>query len=170
MKYFVLVATLLAVAVAMPFDIFEDEEGEQYYAVPVSREKRQTKWGATNTGFGVSHQGTILNSNNHQLDGSAYASKNWGSHGIKPDQFGGQLDYSHKPSGSSAFVGADRIPGYGTDVSAGLKQNLYQNKNFGVDVTGQYGRHFGGPGGTGKPQSGVFLNAHGTFKVERYKP
>ncbi|KAJ8965669.1 hypothetical protein NQ317_015557 [Molorchus minor] len=178
MKYFALVAALLAVAAAMPFDILEDEDGGQYYAVPVSREKRQ-QGGASpvatlsvnnrggnalsDSGYDLGHKGTIWSNNNHQVDGSGYASKNWGSHGIKPDQWGGRVDYTYKPSSTSVFVGADRTPGYGTDASAGLKQNLYQNKNFGVDVTGQYGRHYGGPGGTGKPEAGVLLEAKGTF-------
>lgn len=30
----------LAMAAAMPYDIIEDENGQQYYAVPASREKR----------------------------------------------------------------------------------------------------------------------------------
>lgn len=53
--------------------------------------------------------------------------------------------------------------GYGTDLNVGAKYNIHQSKNFGVDVTGQYGRHFGGPGGTGQPNYGAFLNAHGRF-------
>ncbi|KAJ8922492.1 hypothetical protein NQ315_007520 [Exocentrus adspersus] len=121
----------------------------------------QTKWGISNSGFGASHTGTLFNNNNHRLDGTASASKNFGSHGLKPDQFGGRLDYSHNPSRTSAFVGADRTRHFGTDVSAGVKHNLYQNKNFGVDAVGSYNRHFGGPGGTGRPDGFVGIQASG---------
>ncbi|KAJ8933800.1 hypothetical protein NQ318_000589 [Aromia moschata] len=163
MKYFVLIAFLLAVAAALPFEVVEDQEGEQYYVVPVSREKRQTKWGVSDSGFGIGHKGTILNNDNHRLDGSAYAGKNWESHGVRPDQFGGRLDYAHKPSGASAFVGADNVRHFGTDVNAGVKYNLHHSKNWDVDLSGQYGRHFGGPGGTGNPNAGVLLNVNGRF-------
>ncbi|KAG5899936.1 hypothetical protein JTB14_002487 [Gonioctena quinquepunctata] len=161
MKYFVFVTFCLAVATALPFEVIEDEDGEQYYVIPVSRSKRQTKWGVSDTGFGASHTGTVFKNDNHQLDGTGSFGKNFRSHGI--DQVGGRLDYTHTPSGSSAFLGADKTRGYGTDVAAGAKYNIYQNKNLDVDLTGQYGRHFGGPGGTGQPSSGVFLNAHGRF-------
>lgn len=124
---------------------------------------RQTQWGINQGGAGISHTGTLMNNGNHRLDGTASAAKNWGSHGVRPDQVGGRLDYSHIPSGSSAFLGADNMRGYGTDLNAGGKLNLHQTKNFGVDLTGQYGRHFGGPGGTGGPNYGVFLNANGRF-------
>lgn len=124
---------------------------------------RQTKWDLNQAGAGISHTGNIFDNDKHRLDGTASLGKNWDSHGLRPDQVGGRLDYSYKPSGSSVFVGADKTRGYGTDVNAGVKYNIYQGKNFGVDATGQYGRHFGGPGGTGSPNAGVFLNAHGTF-------
>lgn len=114
-------------------------------------------------GLGISHTGNIFDNNNHRLDATASAAKGWNSHGLKPDQFGGRLDYSHKPSGSSVFVGADRVRGYGTDVNAGMKYNIHQSKNWGVDLTGQYGRRFGGPYGTGRPNAGVFLNINGRF-------
>ncbi|XP_023024624.1 attacin-A [Leptinotarsa decemlineata] len=163
MKCFVFTILCLALSAAIPLDFIEDVNGEQYYIVPVSREKRQTNWGISNTGFGASHRGTLFDNNRHRLDGTASAGKNFGSHGLRPDQIGGRLDYNHKPSGSSAFIGADRTRGWGTDVAAGGRYNIHQSKNFGVDLTGQYGRHFGGPGGTGKPEAGVFLNAHGRF-------
>ncbi|KAJ8933799.1 hypothetical protein NQ318_000588 [Aromia moschata] len=73
------------------------------------------------------------------------------------------MDYAHKPSGSGAFISADRARNYGTDVNAGAKVNVYQGKNWGADITGQYGRHFGGPWGTGRPSSGAFFNVHGRF-------
>nr|AYV99148.1 attacin C3 [Octodonta nipae] len=163
MKFIVFSAFCLAVAAAMPYEIIEDEDGQQYYAVPISREKRQTKWNVNQSGVGISHTANIFDNNKHRLDGTASAAKNFNSHGLKPDQIGGRLDYNHKPSGAGAFVGADRTRGFGTDLNVGAKYNIHQSKNVGVDVTGQYGRHFGGPGGTGKPNYGVFLNAVARF-------
>ncbi|XP_074026956.1 uncharacterized protein [Leptinotarsa decemlineata] len=163
MKCFVFAVCCVAATIAMPFDVVEDVDGEQYYVIPISRQKRQTNWGISNSGFGGSHRGTLYNNDRHRLDGTASAFKNFGSHGFRPDQVGGRLDYNHKPSGSSAFAGANNVRGWGTDVAAGGRYNIHQGKNYGVDLTGQYGRHFGGPGGTGRPEAGVFLNAHGRF-------
>nr|AYV99146.1 attacin C1 [Octodonta nipae] len=163
MKFILFSAFCVVMAAAMPYDIVEDEDGQQFYAVPVSREKRQTQWGVNQAGAGISHTGNLFDNNNHRVDGTASAAKNWGSHGLRPDQVGGRLDYNHKPSGSSAFVGADNMRGYGTDVNAGVKYNIHQSKNLGVDLSGQYGRHYGGPGGTRDLGSSVFLNANGRF-------
>ncbi|CAH1110800.1 unnamed protein product [Psylliodes chrysocephalus] len=124
---------------------------------------QEVTWGANQGGYALGQKGTVFSNDNHRVDGSYGASKAWGSHGVKPDSFGGQVDYTHKPSGSTGFVGVNRTPGWGNDVSAGAKYNIAQGKNWGADVTGQYGRHFGGPGGTGKPQGGVFLNVGGKF-------
>lgn len=40
MKLFVLSTLYLAMVVAMPYEIIEDEHGQQYYAIPINREKR----------------------------------------------------------------------------------------------------------------------------------
>lgn len=110
----------------------------------------------------MGHSGTVANQGGHRLDGGAYAGKNFGSHGLKPDQVGGRLDYSHRP-GTSAFASADHTRRHGTDVNAGVRHNVYQNKNFGVDATGQYGRHYGGQFGSGRPNAGVGIEGHGRF-------
>uniref|UniRef100_A0A6P7GB81 Uncharacterized protein LOC114340062 n=1 Tax=Diabrotica virgifera virgifera TaxID=50390 RepID=A0A6P7GB81_DIAVI len=57
----------------------------------------------------------------------------------------------------------NRTPGYGTDVTAGGKYNFAGGKNWGADASAGYNRHFGGPGGTGKPQVGAGVNVHGNF-------
>ncbi|VEN64141.1 unnamed protein product [Callosobruchus maculatus] len=167
MKYIVLIGFCLAVVSATPLEIAEDEEGQQYYMVPLSRARRSpgsvTHLGANERGFGVSHQGNILNKNGHQLDGGAYASKNYQSHGLRPDQFGGRLDYNHAPSRTSAFATADHARRYGTDVSAGIRHDIYSSKNFNVGVGGDYGRHLGGPGGNGRHQFGGFIRGSGRF-------
>ncbi|CAH1110798.1 unnamed protein product [Psylliodes chrysocephalus] len=163
MKSFIVFAVFVAISVALPFEVFEDETGQEFVLVPVQRQRRDVTWLVDEDKYGLGQKGKFFSNNNHQFDGSYGASKAWGSHGLKPDTFGGRLDYINKPSGSTGFVGVDRTPGYGTDVTAGAKYNIAQGKNWGADVTGQYGRHFGGPGGTGKPEAGVSLNVEGKF-------
>lgn len=36
----IVIAFFIATAAAIPFEIIEDEDGQQYYAVPINREKR----------------------------------------------------------------------------------------------------------------------------------
>ncbi|XP_023313225.1 attacin-C [Anoplophora glabripennis] len=161
MKYFVLLAVVASIAVAIPVEFSEDEQ--EFYLVPVEREKRQTKWDISDTGAKVGHSGTIFDNGNHGLDGSAYVAKNFGSHGLRPDQLGGRLDYAHRPSGSGAFISADNARGYGTDVNAGAQYNFVHRKDLDVGVVGQYGRHYGGPFGTSSSQRYVGLTATGRF-------
>ncbi|XP_060531972.1 uncharacterized protein LOC132705412 [Cylas formicarius] len=160
---------ILCVSLCHAQDLNDDAESvkvPQWYLVPLHRNRRQTNWslsGPKLTGS-VSHQGTIFNSPNHRLDGSAYASKNFAqSRGLQPDMMGGRLDYSHKPTGSGVSVGADHMRGGGTDLSATGRYNIYNTKNWNVGVSGEYSRHFGGPGGTGRPNYGAFLSATGRF-------
>ncbi|CAH1108529.1 unnamed protein product [Psylliodes chrysocephalus] len=161
-KLFIFVIiSFVAYSTALPIDGAVDEE--EYLLVPVHRERRQTKWGLNQSGYGASHTGNIYNNGRNGVTGTVSASKAWNSHGLKPDVVGGRLDFTNKPTGSGAFIGADRTRGFGTDVNAGAKYNFLQKKNWSGDVSGQYGRHFGGPGGTGKPNAGVFLNVNGRF-------
>ncbi|XP_018563822.1 uncharacterized protein LOC108905445 [Anoplophora glabripennis] len=151
MKYFVLLAVFVAITTAIPVDFVEDEDGQRYVLVPVNREKRQaTKLDISNTGMTLGHKSNILDSNSYKLDGSAYATKNFGTGGI--GQFGGRLDYAHKPSASNVFLGADHTRHFGTDLKAGAQYNFIHKKNFDMGIVGQYERHFGGPFGTGRPQ------------------
>nr|CAI5859214.1 unnamed protein product [Callosobruchus analis] len=114
MKHFMIFGLCLVVVSGMPYEVAEDEGGQQYYMVPLSRERRSpqtTSVGANERGISLSHKGNILDNNGHRLDGSAYANKNYHSPGLRPDQFGGQLDYNHDPSRTSAYLGADHTRG-----------------------------------------------------------
>ncbi|CAH1108528.1 unnamed protein product [Psylliodes chrysocephalus] len=155
MNFFIFVIiSFVAYSTASPIDLaFEEEEK--------LRDPSRTKWGLNQAGYGASHTGNIYDNGKNVLDGTVSASKAWNSHGLKPDVVGGRLDFKNKQTGSAAFLGADRTRGSGTDVNAGVKYNFVQEKNLNVDVTGQYERHFGGPGGTGKADAGVFLNVNG---------
>lgn len=40
MKFIVFSVFCIAMATAMPYAVVEDEDGQQYYVVPIAREKR----------------------------------------------------------------------------------------------------------------------------------
>ncbi|KAF7268742.1 hypothetical protein GWI33_018094 [Rhynchophorus ferrugineus] len=186
MKSFLVVAFLVAVATAQQYtiedeediyrqdSIVEDEAGQQYYLVPLSRTKRsepekkntqpQTDWKVESPGIlTVSHKGTILDNNKHQLDGMGYVQKNLRGHGIEPEVFGGGLKYTHKPSESNLKIGADHARGFGTKLHADATYNIYHSKNADVGLTGQYSRVIDTPIGNLKPNWGVFLGGQYRF-------
>ncbi|KAI4463070.1 attacin c-terminal region [Holotrichia oblita] len=133
-------------------------EDEEYILVPISRVRRQTTGGVDSNGRAfVSHTGTLVDNNRHNLQGTASASKQFKPNG--PLTVGGALDYTHKPSGSTLGVGASNTRGFGTDVGATGKYNFYNKGGTSVFAEGNYGRHFGGPGGTGRP------NYYGGFGI-----
>ncbi|KAI7815566.1 attacin 2, partial [Rhyzopertha dominica] len=102
----------------------------------------------------VGHGGNLLDNRLHRLDASGFASKQF--HPSGPLTVGGNLDYTHKPSGAGLGLGAQHTHRFGTDLSATGKVNLYRG-NGGrttLDANAQYNRHFGGPFGTGKPNYG----------------
>ncbi|CAG9772815.1 unnamed protein product [Ceutorhynchus assimilis] len=114
--------------------------------LPLQRHKRQqaTSFDLKNPGIGtLSHTGTIVDNQNHLLTGTGYASKDFTRGGLKPDAYGAQVDYSHKPSGSVLGLGADHVRRAGTDVRASGTWNFVNTKNAEVGLNGQYGRHFG---------------------------
>ncbi|XP_066259186.1 uncharacterized protein [Euwallacea similis] len=142
-----------------------DSDEDVMHLVPLRREKRQQKTDFHLKSPGIatlSHQGTILNNNNHRLDGMGYATKDFSRHGgLRPDTYGGSLDYLHKPSGAGLGVSADHFRGSGTSVGASGTWNFIQRPNANFGITGQYQRHFG-PGG-GKPDYGIFLGGKANF-------
>lgn len=107
-----------------------------------------------------SHQGNIFDKNGHRLDGGASVSKQFHPNG--PATIGGKLGYSHTPSGSNLNVGASHTKKFGTDLSVDGRGNIWRsnNGNTRLDAVGNYNRHYGGRGGTGKPNyyGGVELN------------
>lgn len=163
MKVLVILFAVCLAFVVADYDLYQDEDGAQYVLVkledsepiPLQRQRRQTKVDVSKNGQGirgtVSHTGTIVNNDRHRLDGTAFASKNFKPNG--PITAGGNLDYLHKPSGSTVGIGAAHTPHWGTDVNANAKVNVWQKGNSRLDAVGQYGRHFGGPFGTGRPNA-----------------
>ncbi|KAF7268741.1 hypothetical protein GWI33_018093 [Rhynchophorus ferrugineus] len=120
--------------------IVEDEDGQQFYLLPLGRSKRQTSWQIKNPGIAtISHTGG----------------------GFAPETYGGNVGYIHKPTGSNLGVGADHTRGSGTNVHASGTYNFLKTKNGALGLTGEYGRNLGGPGG--KPNWGVFLGGKWNF-------
>uniref|UniRef100_A0A6P7GN26 Uncharacterized protein LOC114340066 isoform X3 n=1 Tax=Diabrotica virgifera virgifera TaxID=50390 RepID=A0A6P7GN26_DIAVI len=158
MKGLVIFAFCIAVVVSLPLDLIEDESGQEYLVVPVHRERRDLTWGANQNGYTLGQKGNLWENGAHKFDGAYTGSKAWDSHGLKPDSFGGRVEYTNKPTKTTAFVGADRTPGYGTDLNAGVKYNFVQDKKLNIDLTGQVSQHQGGPFGNSKPEAGVYLN------------
>ena len=135
---------------------------EEYVLVPISRVRRQvTSLGVDGTRATLSHTGTLVNNNNHHLSGTGFASKQFKPNG--PLTTGGNLDYTHKPSGSTLGVGAANTRGYGTDFSASGRYNFYNKGNTNAFAEGNYNRHYRGPGGTGRPNYYVGLGVEHRF-------
>lgn len=123
-----LAAAILTVSMAMPFEVYEDENGQEYLLVPsvLHRERRyiiiiilltktkliiilmcrQTSVDVNKSGPGtrvtLGHQGTLFNNGIHRLDGGASVSKQFKPSG--PTIAGGNLGYSHIPSGISTYI------------------------------------------------------------------
>nr|QYL02208.1 attacin 2 [Lasioderma serricorne] len=166
LKIFV-IAFCVSCAFGYPYEIIEDDQGLQYIVVP-SRVRRDLDISKSGSGTRVTagHGGTIFKNDRHQLDGSAYASQNF-KH-FKPAgplTTGGELQYQHLPSGSSASLGATNTRGYGTDLSAQGNLNLYRSQDgrTTLDAYGNYDRHYRGPWGTGRPNYGGGLNLNHRF-------
>ncbi|CAH1377313.1 unnamed protein product [Tenebrio molitor] len=142
-KVLIVASLCLVVALALPYDLVEDEQGQHYYLVPVSRVRRETKWDIENPGkLKIQHSGTIFNNGDHKLKGEAYGSKSLVDR-RDPAVFGGKLDYNHN-SGSSLSVSAQHKEHRGTRVGVEGKYNLYRNGPFHADVSGKYDRTYGG--------------------------
>ncbi|KAJ3646420.1 hypothetical protein Zmor_024009 [Zophobas morio] len=133
----------------------QDARGQEYYLVPLHRQRRQATGVDIRGGAGggvrtsLNHQGTIFNNGVHRLDGAASASKQF--HPSGPLSVTGQLGYSHVPSGSGLNVGAQHTHRGGTDLSASGNANIWRRGNSRLDAVGNYNRHYGGPWGTGRP-------------------
>ncbi|RZC32121.1 uncharacterized protein BDFB_011474 [Asbolus verrucosus] len=153
MMYKLVVLALVSAAVVSAYDVVQDEEGQEFYLVPLHRQRRQTNIGISKENPGVritaGHKGTVFDNGNHRVDGGAFASKQFRPSG--PATVGGQLGYSHVPSGSNLNVGAQHTQRFGTDLSASGRGNLWRQGNSRLDAVGSYNRHYGGLGGTRRP-------------------
>lgn len=104
--------------------------------------------GATGT-LGAS--GTLFNQNGHRVDGHGQISRNF--HPAGPTSIGAGLDYQGPRGGAS--VNANHMRHMGTDVGVNGNVNVWRSGGSSLDANANYGRHFGGPGGNGRPNYGV---------------
>ncbi|XP_050302383.1 uncharacterized protein LOC126740413 [Anthonomus grandis grandis] len=156
---------LVAAAFSLPYPLVEDEDGEQYHLVPLSRVRRQqqTDYRLDSKGnLFLGHKGTILDNDNHRLNGEGYLVKNVKGHGLSPDAHGGALDYLNKPTGLTAGLSADHMRHMGTKVGATAGWNFIQTKDAQVGISGRYDRISGGPGPS-RQDYGVFLGGRLDF-------
>ncbi|XP_050302377.1 uncharacterized protein LOC126740406 [Anthonomus grandis grandis] len=162
-KFFIFFA-LMAAAFSLPYPLVEDEDGEQYHLVPLSRVRRQqTDYRLDSKGnLFLGHKGTILDNQNHRLDGQGYVVKNVKGHGLSPDAHGGALDYLNKPTGLNLGVSANHVRHGGTKVGATGGWNFIQRKDAEVGISGRYDRVSGGPGPS-REDYGVFLGGKVRF-------
>lgn len=137
-----------------PMAVDEDE----YEAMPTLRVRRQTVFGGITPGNPgvtgtIGAKGNIFNQNGHSLDGSGQISRTFRP--VGPTVVGAGLDYQGPRGGAS--VNANHARGFGTDVGASANANLWRGNNgrSSLDANANYGRHFGGPFGTGRPNYGV---------------
>nr|APX53002.1 attacin 2 [Anatolica polita] len=150
-----IVFALFSFALVSSFEIVQDEEGQEYYLLPLHRARRAStnvdiqKSGGGGASVTLDHKGTIFENDNHRVDGGAFASKQFKPNG--PPTVGGNLQYTHIPSSSSLNLGASHTKHLGTDFSTSGTANLWQKGNSRLDAVGSYSRHFNGPFGTGRP-------------------
>ncbi|XP_050302228.1 uncharacterized protein LOC126740308 [Anthonomus grandis grandis] len=131
---------LIATTFSLPYPLAEDEDGEQYHLVPLNRVRRQqqTNYRLDSKGnLFLGHKGTILDNQNHRLDGQGYVVKNVKGHGLSPDAGGGALNYLNKPSNLNLGVSADHVRHGGTNVGATAGWNFIQQKNAEVGLSGR---------------------------------
>ncbi|KAK9870777.1 hypothetical protein WA026_009738 [Henosepilachna vigintioctopunctata] len=163
-----LLGALCLIAIVQGYYVAEDEFGENYVMVPLplSRQRRQTSVGigrgmGGGTQVTLGHQGTIFQNDKHLVTGGGFASKQFRP--VGPTTVGGNLGYQHIPSGSGINIGAQNTRHFGTDLQATGNVNLWRQGNSRLDASGSYGRHYGGPWGTGRPNWGVGLNFNHRF-------
>ncbi|KAL3276704.1 hypothetical protein HHI36_012074 [Cryptolaemus montrouzieri] len=109
----------------------------------------------------IKHGGTIYSDDKNRVTGGGFVSKPF--HPVGPTTVGGNLGYEHIPTGSGINIGASNTHKFGTDVGASANANIWQEGNSRLDVSGNYSRHYGGPGGTGKPNWGVGMSFRHQF-------
>ncbi|KAI4463062.1 attacin c-terminal region [Holotrichia oblita] len=129
---------------------------------------RQTTGGVDNSGRAfISHTGTLVDNDRHLLLGTASAAKQFRPDG--PLTVGGSLDYAHLPSGKYTYLllsehalitlmslvkkGRVHLAALNTNVAATGRYNFYNKGGTSVYAEGSYGRHYRGPGGTGRPDA-----------------
>ncbi|XP_018563818.1 attacin-A-like [Anoplophora glabripennis] len=167
MKGLVIFCVILVTATAVPFIDrntakidFVQRRPKRENQPPAAVSIGNTKYGLKDGVPYVQHQVNLANSNDHKLDANAYASKDFHNNG--PLNVGGDLKYSHQPSGAGLSISGQSLPGGGTKVGAAGVWNLYKNGGFGVDLKGGYSQNFGGPG-AGAPIYGVEIQGGYAF-------
>ncbi|CAH0545651.1 unnamed protein product [Brassicogethes aeneus] len=168
MKSYLVFVAFLAWASALPLDIFEDDDGQQFYLVPMQRQKRDTTWdvakgpGGTNVQLG--QEGTIWAKGNHEIIGGGHASKNFNPNG--PLVGGGSIGYHHIPTDTNIKASATHIPNWGTQADIKASRTLWApDRNTKLEAFGGASQSFTKWGNT-RPEANVglqFTHGHNMF-------
>ncbi|KAK9870785.1 hypothetical protein WA026_009745 [Henosepilachna vigintioctopunctata] len=155
LKFILPLAIFFVFSFALPLDIVEDDNGEQYLMVPLSRSRRASDFsydiskGPRGTRVELGQQGTVFQKGFHTINTGASVGKTFNPN--SPTTFGANVGYAHERTGSGINVAAQKTPGYGTDLSVQGKYNLWKGGQASLDAVTSYNRHYGGPFGASKP-------------------
>ncbi|KAK9870781.1 hypothetical protein WA026_009741 [Henosepilachna vigintioctopunctata] len=150
-----LFASFCALSNSIPLNLAEDENGEHYLMVPLSRTRRESDFsydiskGRGGTRVELGQQGTVLQKGFHTINTGASVAKTFNPN--SPTSFGANVGYAHERTGHGINVAAQRTPGYGTDLSVQGKYNIWKGGKASLDAVTSYNRHYGGPFGASKP-------------------
>lgn len=143
---------------------FEQNDELFHEHLPVIRPlrvRRQTVYGGLTPGnpgarATIGAQGNIFNNNGHSVHANGEISKNFKPSG--PTGVGGGVNYQGPRAGVSGNV--NHVHRFGTDVGVSGNANVWKSQNgrSSLDANAGYNRHFGGPGGTGRPNYNGNLN------------
>ncbi|XP_049819445.1 uncharacterized protein LOC109608154 isoform X1 [Aethina tumida] len=156
----------LALAIALPLDLIEDDEGQQYLLVPLQRQRREssTSWdvskGAAGTTVKLGQETVLASKGGHELNAGAFASKTFDPTG--PLTVGGTLGYHNVPTGTDVKAVVAQTPNWGTDVGLQASKTLWApDKNTKLEAYGGVSQSFT-PWGKTKPEANVGLQfSHG---------
>lgn len=144
----------------------EDPLYEHLTIIRPIRVRRQTVYGGltpANPGAKatIGAQGNIFNNNGHSVHANGEISKTFKP--IGPTSIGGGVNYQGPRAGVSGNV--NHVHRFGTDVGVSGNTNIWRSPNgrTSVDANAGYNRHFGGPGGTGRPNYNGNINFNHRF-------
>ncbi|XP_049819007.1 uncharacterized protein LOC126264576 [Aethina tumida] len=164
MKSFAILLDFVAVALAFPSNIVEDESGQQFYLVPLRRHARDTTWdiakGPHGTDFKLGHEGVLAGKGGHELTAGGGINKHIGQ--VDATTYTGSLGYHHIPTDSNIRAVVSQTPHFGRNVGIEASRTLWApDKNTKLEAYGGVSRSYT-PWGNTKPEGNIGLSfSHG---------
>ena len=161
----VIVLCLAVNILGYPLDVVQNEDGEAFALVPLSRVRRAEVYGhadITDPGRAfIGIKGTPIDNAEHRLDTNVYATKNILHH--SPITKGAEASYLHIPTNSNLDLSIQNTPQMGTDFRASGKYNYFQDKTTNANVEAFYDRRWGGQPGSSRSDHGIMFNFRKDF-------